>query len=78
MNWDGDPPLAYSRHARIQMRKRQITELDVESVVRSANNTYPCHDGRTCVDAFISGGRLRVVLGTDADQLAVVSTYYLP
>ena len=78
MNWDGDPPLAYTRHARIEMRKRQIVELDVESVVRDANNTYPCHDGRTCVDAHTQRGRLRVVLATGGGRLVVVSTYYLP
>jgi hypothetical protein len=78
MNWDGEPPLVYSAHARTEMRKRQITELDVESVVKDAGNTYPGHSGCTCVDRQIQGGRLRVVLDLSAAAPKVVSTYYLP
>jgi len=77
MNWDGDPPLVYSDHAERQMRKRDITEPDVEGVVRDANNTYPGHGGCTCVDAHTSKGHLRVVLAVSTTELKVVSTYYL-
>jgi hypothetical protein len=77
MNWDGNPPLTYSLHAARQMMKRNISKQDVESVVRDANNTYPGHGGCTCLDAYTSRGRLRVVLDVKTSALIVVSTYYL-
>lgn len=77
MNWDGEPPLVYSAHARTQMRRRQITEQDVESVVKEPSNTYPGHSGCTCVDSQLQEGRLRVVLDLSEAAPKVVSTCYL-
>jgi hypothetical protein len=58
----------YTRHARLRMRERGVTEAEVEETLRQPDITYP--DGKGNVN-FVKG-KLRVVATPDGGTVITV------
>lgn len=54
--------MIYTRHARLRMAQRNITEGKVETVFREYHTALPGRDGATNYYRIIAGRRIRVTL----------------
>lgn len=62
----------YTDHARDRMRERNVTESEVEEVLRKADITYPGKRGKTNYQGTVKDRRIRVtVKETSKDQIVV-------
>jgi Domain of unknown function (DUF4258) len=65
--------LTYSKHARLQMLKRKITEEDVELALSRTTGDRPGQPGTLWLHGMATGGRILSVGVTLADRRFVVT-----
>ena len=69
--------LTYSKHARLQMLKRKITEEDVELALSRPTGDRPGQPGTLWLHGMATGGRVLSVCVTLADRRFVVTAAWL-
>lgn len=69
--------LTYSKHARLQMRKRKVTEEDVELALSRPTGNRPGEAGTVWIHGVATGGRILSVCVTLADRRFVVTAAWL-
>ena len=68
--------LIYSNHAKARLKKRGITESEVEYCLQSPDQTYPDKSGNSCYEVTLSSEkRLKVVILKD-DPNYVISVMF--
>jgi hypothetical protein len=70
-------PVILTSHARFEMRRRGISEVEVRRVVREPGQILRSRKGRQIYQSRIANGRLllRVVVKQDASGYHVITTY---
>jgi hypothetical protein len=71
-------PIQISGHARFEMERRGIVEVEVEAVVRNPGQVLPAKKGRQVFQSKMgSGGHLllRVIVKDEPASYAVISAY---
>jgi hypothetical protein len=81
MTWNATPRGQRYRltgHAERQQRRRNVGRRDVEQVLDHHDVSHPDQKGNQCLTGYVSGGRrLRVVVASEADGLAVITVIIL-
>lgn len=65
--------MRYSRHARVRMAERSISEDEVLQVTRDPQVTFTDQKGNPCYVRQIGGRRLKVVVALDDDQFVITA-----
>ena len=65
--------IRYNRHARRRMRWREISEEEVEHVVRDPERTEPTEQGRVNAFKWVGGRYLRATFRELDTELLVIS-----
>lgn len=70
-------PIVIVPHARFEMRRRGISEADIEVVVRRPGQVVPSRKGRQIHQSKIAAARmlLRVVVKEEATAYHVITAY---
>jgi Domain of unknown function (DUF4258) len=69
--------LTYSRHARLRMRTRGITEAQVEEVLTHYHTRHTDVDGNPVYVGTVNGRRLRVVVRRDSHPPFIITAIWL-
>jgi hypothetical protein len=66
--------LHYSNHAKRQMRRRGITEQEVEYCLQNYDITYPGRAGATIYKGYVqSGKRIKVVINDSTEPKVIIT-----
>ena len=64
----------YTRHARFQMKKREITELDVLDILNNPDRfEQGSHSNETIAIRFSGGRRLRVIYIDEPNEIRIIT-----
>ncbi len=81
MNWRITPlgqRYRLTKHAREQMKLRNVGRLDVEKVLDHSSVSHPDKKGNPCLTGDLDDGRLmRVVASKEEDGLAIITVIIL-
>lgn len=64
----------YSRHARLRMQQRSISEAEVESVLNNYHTSYADRDGNPIFIGHPNGRRIKVVVALGSDPPHIITT----
>ena len=70
-------PVVFSDHAKLQLKKRQISQTVVRKVVISPYRIIPSFKGRKLRQKRVGDKLLEVVTRTEGSRITVVTAYYL-
>ena len=69
-------PIVYTTHALEQMKKRKVTKLEVEKVIKTGRRGFDDSDGRTpYFEKKNKVNPLKVVLATTPDEYIVITIF---
>ena len=70
-------PIVFSEHAKIQLKKRKISQKIIKHVVYTSKTIIPSYKTRKLREVKIRGKILRVVTRTEGSKITVITAYYL-
>lgn len=70
-------PVAFSDHAKFQLRKRKISQELVKKAVYESIEIIPSFSDRKLRRLLIGGKILQVVTITEGSKITVISGYYI-
>ena len=70
-------PVVFSDHAKLQLKKRQISQKRILETVRNPQQMLPSFKSRRLRRRLFSGKILQVVTVTEGSKITVISGYYL-
>jgi len=65
----------FTEHARQQLRKRRLAEVDVRHVLASPEEVLPLREGRVVAQGMCGGYLVRVFVDVDRNPMEVVTAY---
>lgn len=66
-------PIRYDRHARKRMKDREVSEDEIEFVIKNPDSCEPSIKGRMNAFKFVNGRYLRVTFKEEMDRILVIT-----
>lgn len=66
-------PIIFDRHAKKRMKERDVTEIEVQSVIETPDYSEPSVKGRINRFKFVNGRSLRVTFKDESNRILVIT-----